>query len=102
MDAPRFQRTTEDFTCLHCGTFVHGGGYTNHCPHCLYSMHVDINPGDRCSPCRGLMEPVRIEGAAGAYRVLHRCSVCGFERYNKVCTGDRFETLLTIAAHNTL
>lgn len=47
------------------------------------------------------MEPVRVEGTTGAYRILHRCSVCGFERYNKVSPEDHFETLLTLAARNT-
>ena len=57
----RFSRRTEDFTCEHCGTKVKGNGYTNHCPQCLYSKHVDINPGDRLSDCGGLMEPIDIE-----------------------------------------
>ena len=42
-----FTRKVEDFTCEHCGREVHGNGYTNHCPHCLHSKHVDVNPGDR-------------------------------------------------------
>src|SRR3989338_8156335 len=43
----RFQRTKEDFTCERCGFFVRGSGYTNHCPQCLWSKHVDVNPGNR-------------------------------------------------------
>ena len=57
----RFNRRIEDFTCEHCGTEVHGNGYTNHCPNCLWSKHVDINPGDRAADCGGLMEPIAVE-----------------------------------------
>ena len=51
------------FVCRHCGREVlplTGGSYRNHCPFCLYSLHVDIIPGDRASECGGLMEPVGI------------------------------------------
>ncbi|HYC79501.1 MAG TPA: RNHCP domain-containing protein, partial [Candidatus Binatia bacterium] len=53
-----FQRTPENFVCENCGTKVSGNGYTNHCPNCLYSKHVDNNPGDRLNKCHGLMEPI--------------------------------------------
>ncbi|HQY53570.1 MAG TPA: RNHCP domain-containing protein [Ignavibacteria bacterium] len=36
----KFQKRTEDFTCGNCGCKVTGDGYTNHCPECLYRMHV--------------------------------------------------------------
>ena len=49
-----FIRKTEDFICEHCGREVRGNGYTNHCPYCLWSKHVDINPGDRAAGCGGL------------------------------------------------
>ncbi|GIW69886.1 MAG: hypothetical protein KatS3mg101_0633 [Patescibacteria group bacterium] len=55
-----FQKKKENFICKNCGYFVIGNGYTNHCPRCLYSEHVDINPGDRANTCEGLMEPVGI------------------------------------------
>ncbi|HCR42265.1 TPA: hypothetical protein DIV45_02815, partial [Patescibacteria group bacterium] len=41
MDRKNFIRTKEDFTCENCGHRVKGSGYTNHCPKCLYSQHVD-------------------------------------------------------------
>ena len=56
----RFARTVEDFVCEKCGTQVEGDGYTNHCPHCLWSRHVDVNPGDRKATCKGMMEPVAV------------------------------------------
>ena len=73
----RFQRRIEDFVCGHCGHAVQGTGYTNHCPRCLWSRHVDVMPGDRQAECGGLMAPVAVAGAADAYRILHRCEACG-------------------------
>ena len=29
-------------------------------PNCLYSLHVDVEPGDRESDCGGHMEPVSV------------------------------------------
>ena len=48
----RFTRTVGDFVCENCNTSVKGNGYTDHCPCCLYSKHVDINPGDRDCDCK--------------------------------------------------
>lgn len=92
-----FQRKFEDFICANCGSEVQGDGYTNHCPHCLWSRHVDISPGDRAAHCGGLMPPIAIEGAPAAYRILHRCRKCGHEKWNRVAPGDDFEALLALA-----
>ncbi len=56
-------RITENtgFICLHCYNTVHAvtnGSYRNHCPFCLFSRHVDHNPGDRLNTCHGLMRPI--------------------------------------------
>lgn len=92
-----FKRTIEDFTCEHCGNSVVGGGYTNHCPKCLWSRHVDVHPGDRAAVCGGMMEPVALEGTSPDYSVLHRCVACGFERKNKVSESDDPEMVLRVA-----
>ena len=39
LGARNFQRHVEDFECEHCGAFVEGDGYTNHCPACLWCKH---------------------------------------------------------------
>lgn len=95
--AKRFQRRREDFACAHCGAEVKGDGYTNHCPRCLYSRHVDLNPGDRQADCGGLMEPVAIDRRDETYRILHRCLACGAEKWNRVSPKDDFEVLLRVA-----
>jgi RNHCP domain len=97
VQTPKFQRRIEDFKCEHCGALVHGGGFTNHCPVCLWSMHVDINPGDRAEPCQGLMEPIAVERKRDEYRIKFRCRRCGQERWNKAAPEDDFEVLLQIA-----
>ena len=93
----RFQRRTEDFKCERCSLSVKGNGYTNHCPGCLWSKHVDVLPGDRNSGCNCLMEPVAVLKKNGRYTVLHRCLGCGLEKPNKVAADDNFEELIGLA-----
>jgi hypothetical protein len=95
----KFQRTKEDFTCENCGHFVSGSGYTNHCPICLWSKHVDVNPGDRQATCRGLMNPIAMDIKGGKYIILQRCTQCGFERRNTSSSGDSFEAILQLSSH---
>lgn len=94
--ARNFTRRVEDFTCGHCGAVVFGNGYTNHCPRCLYSRHVDVHPGDRAAACQGLMAPVHVERFGSGYKVLQRCVVCGHERKNQTTADDSLDALLTI------
>jgi len=93
----RFKRTIEDFRCEHCGEHVTGDGYTNHCPKCLWSKHVDIHPGDRANTCGGLMRPVRTEGTVAKYFIIHECARCGAEARNVFGKCDSVEALLDIA-----
>lgn len=92
-----FQKKVEDFRCGHCDFSVVGDGYTNHCPHCLYSKHVDVFPGDRLEQCGGLMEPIAHEKEHGRESIVQRCLRCGMVRKNKVQEKDDFEALLTVA-----
>lgn len=98
-DAPhkKFTRTVEDFVCAHCGSEVRGDGFTNHCPHCLWSKHVDENPGDRRCLCTGLMEPIGIEIERGVHNIMHKCVQCGVQKRNQAHERDSFEKLLEIA-----
>ncbi|MBI4363387.1 MAG: RNHCP domain-containing protein [Candidatus Doudnabacteria bacterium] len=80
----KFTRTIEDFVCENCGFNVSGNGYTNHCPKCLYSKHVDVNPGDRQNLCKGLMKPVRIESKSQQFFVVQKCVKCKSEKRNRL------------------
>ena len=93
----RFQRKVEDFVCGHCDLKVTGSGYTNHCPRCLWSRHVDVMPGDRLAKCGGLMEPIAVSGSSNEYRILHRCQICGIEKWNQASADDDFSKLLGLA-----
>lgn len=92
-----FRRTVEDFICAHCGAIVAGTGYTNHCPRCLWSKHVDIEPGDRAERCGGAMEPIALEGSSPEYRIVHRCERCGVSRRVRADPADDHEALLRLA-----
>jgi len=83
-----FIRKIEDFTCEHCGTEVAGNGYTNHCPKCLWSKHVDIVPGDRDADCGGLMRPEIVEMEKGEFMITHKCEKCGYQKKNRASIED--------------
>lgn len=95
-----FIRTKENFTCEKCGFFVKGNGYTNHCPECLWSKHVDIFPGDRKAKCLVLMEPITVSLKNKEYVITHKCLKCGYQKLNKVSKLDNFDLLVQISAEN--
>ena len=88
MSGARFTRRVESFTCEVCGRDVAGTGYTNHCPSCLWSKHVDVNPGDRAADCGGRMEPVAAYPERGEIVLVHRCVRCGALRRNRAAPDD--------------
>jgi len=69
----KFKKNKEDFVCEKCGEKVKGNGYTNHCPKCLWSKHLDINPGDRLSECGGMMKPIGLDKKADIFSVVQKC-----------------------------
>lgn len=91
-----FIKLKEDFVCEKCGKHVEGDGYTNHCPRCLWSKHVDNNPGDRANICHGLMSP-RLESVKGdKYTLKHICEKCLYTKTNKAHAKDDIEVIITI------
>lgn len=97
-----FIRKTEDFICEHCGREVRGNGYTNHCPYCLWSKHVDINPGDRAAGCGGLMKPIAVELRKGERIIVHECVKCGHRKPNRSAPEDDFDVILQIMRENSV
>lgn len=91
-----FIRQKEDFICEFCKSANSGNGYTNHCHTCLYSKHVDIEPGDRLSLCGGLMKPIFVSYTANDSYILHKCMRCNFEKKNKIQEGDSVEAMTVI------
>lgn len=95
-----FKRTIEDFVCEKCGLEVEGNGFTNHCPQCLWSKHVDVDPGDRKALCGGLMKPTEIQKKAKEYGIVHVCEKCGFTKVNKAQKEDSFDMIVQISAEH--
>lgn len=96
MSKKSFIKKVEDFKCEKCGFFVIGNGYTNHCPNCLYSKHVDTSPGDRAANCGGLMIPENVTGTQKEYLITHKCLVCGHRKNNKVAPEDNFDSVIAV------
>ena len=92
------------FICEQCGKDVYpvtNGRYRNHCPFCLYSMHLDIIPGDRASLCKALMKPVQLTyKSKKSWQIIHLCLKCGVKKACRVAedTGqsDSYEKLALV------
>ncbi len=101
MQQKRFTKNDSGFTCAACGKEVPPLGYTsrNHCPHCLASLHVDINPGDRAAECGGILDAIRTEpDPKKGFIVIHKCRKCGEIRRNKAADDDDRDLLISLTA----
>jgi rubrerythrin len=96
-DTRKFTKTVEDFICENCGTFVKGDGYTDHCPNCLWSKHVDVNPGDRAANCGGMLEPVAVEIRNDEHKIHYVCKKCGKTHRVRTSPDDNFEVILQLS-----
>ena len=97
----KFNMIDENFICENCGKEVHKLGYTarDHCPYCLYSKHLDINPGDRQEECHGLLEPVGAElDSKKGYVIIFKCKKCGKIRRNKAAKDDNMDLLIDLSS----
>ena len=81
-------------------SFQRGAGtdHRNHCPNCLYSIHLDNKPGDRESECHGRMEPIGVwVRKNGEWAIIHRCVRCGKISSNRVAADDNPMKLTALA-----
>ena len=100
MEKQNFKVIDEEFICENCGEKVEKLGYScrNHCNNCLYSKHVDKNPGDRLEECHGLLEPIGIEMSnKKGYVIMYKCKKCGQIRRNKAAEDDDFDKILEVS-----
>jgi len=71
------KKENTSFNCANCGKTVialTNGSYRNHCPFCLYSIHIDEDIGDRQSNCLSLMAPTGIKfNSKKGYQIIHVC-----------------------------
>ncbi len=96
-----FTKTVEDFNCAHCGAVVHGNGYTNHCHVCLWSRHVDNNPGDRAATCGGMMRPIAAQPDGDKFIITHKCEKCGKVKRQKTSDDDSIDAIIEISRDNS-
>jgi len=76
-----------------------GTAHRNHCPQCLWSVHVDLRPGDRKSACGGGMEPIAVWVRPNEeWALVHRCGSCQAVRVNRIAGDDNPLVLMSIAA----
>ncbi len=88
-----FIMRNETFVCKFCKKKVNihpEWSARNHCPYCLYSMHLDkVFPWDRASNCGSLMKPIWLDYKKNKwYMVKHKCLKCSKEILNKVAPDD--------------
>jgi RNHCP domain len=100
----RPRRLPDSFRCRHCRldvpTAAPGTAHRNHCPHCLWSRHVDDAPGDRAAAelCGSAMEPIAVSvRGAGEWVLVHRCTGCGSVHLNRTAGDDSPLLLVRIA-----
>lgn len=85
-----FTKNDESFVCLNCNKKVEKLKYTSrdHCNHCLYSIHIDIEPGDRLNECKGMLIPINVLSTSKKGLVIeYRCSKCK-EVVNNIAAED--------------
>ena len=74
-----------------------GSDHRNHCPNCLYNLHVDRESGDRNSDCGGIMEPIAVwVRKHGEWAIIHRCRRCSGLSSNRIAADDNPIKLMSI------
>lgn len=94
----RFNMIDDNFICENCKKEVSKLKYTarDHCNFCLYSKHVDVNPGDRLNTCLGMLVPIDIEKYKDTYKIIYKCNKCGNTHKNIIAKDDNFDEILNI------
>ena len=97
----KFNMVDEEFTCEHCGKLINKLNYTarDHCNYCLYSKHVDINPGDRKNTCQGLLVPISIEKFKDTYKIIYKCNKCHKMHKNIIANDDNMDEIIRLSVN---
>jgi Zn finger protein HypA/HybF involved in hydrogenase expression len=98
----QFHELDEGFICENCHKEVKPLYYSSrdHCPFCLYSKHVDINPGDRLNTCQGLLVPIGIEKYKDTFKILYECNTCKQKHKNIIAKDDDMNEIINISSNN--
>jgi len=89
----------ENFICENCEKQIKTLDYSarDHCPYCLYSKHLDINPGDRLNKCEGLMKPIGVEKFKNSYKIIYKCVKCNRTHKNIIAKDDNFKLIIDLS-----
>lgn len=100
----KFNMVNVGFICENCGLEVNKSNYTarDHCPNCLYSKHVDVNPGDRLNTCKGLLEPIGIEKFKDTYKIIYKCTKCHKLHKNIIHNDDNMDLIIELSVKNKI
>lgn len=95
----QFTKLDEEFICENCKQKIEKLNYTtrDHCNHCLYSKHLDINPGDRQNTCKGLLKPIGIEKFKNTYKIIYKCEKCNEIHKNIMATDDNMDLIIELS-----
>jgi hypothetical protein len=94
LPGPLFTKINEPFVCIYCHFSVPKSQQTcrDHCPQCLHSLHVDVNPGDRAADCGGLLKPVAWSRHKKKGLMIHYiCEICSTKKVNKFLEHDVYK-----------
>lgn len=95
----RFNMIDESFICSNCHKLVNKLNYTarDHCNHCLYSIHIDINPGDRINECHGMLVPIDIVKFKDTYKIIYKCDKCNEFHKNIMASDDNMDEIIKLS-----
>jgi len=95
----QFTKLDEEFICENCKQKIEKLNYTarDHCNNCLYSKHVDINPGDRQNTCKGLLKPIGIEKFKNTYKIIYKCEKCNQIHKNIMANDDNMDLIIELS-----
>lgn len=96
----KFNMIDEKFICENCNSIVEKLNYSarDHCNFCLFSKHLDINPGDRENNCQGLMEPIDIEKFKDSFKIVYKCQKCNEIHKNIMARDDNFDLIIKLSS----
>lgn len=94
-----FIKNDNEFICINCGKRIEKLKYTSrdHCNYCLFSLHVDVTPGDRENDCKGLLIPINVEvNSKKGEVIVYKCQKCGAIIKNIVAKDDNRDEIYKI------